>query len=273
MTFSKISKTQVLIVSVCLSLLLVASIALARHFTAKTVPACQSYHKPFAYSVCQISASDAANFSLQWQQPSPDSNHLLLTFNNLREQLAKQQPDKILAFAMNAGMYDGKFAPIGYTVINGKQIRALNLKQGAGNFHLMPNGVFWQDDKGFHITESQAMATILAAGGKPTYATQSGPMLVINGNIHPAFDADSSSRKYRNGVGVCGNGDTSSEVKFVISDTPVSFYDFADLFKSQLGCDNALFLDGGSASALYSPALKRNDAQYMGVMIAVTQPK
>ena len=135
----------------------------------------------------------------------------------------------------------------------------------------MPNGVFWQDRQGFYITESQSMAKKLASGAKPTFATQSGPMLVIDGNIHPAFDANSTSRKYRNGVGVCGRN--PSRVKFVISDTPVSFYEFADLFKSQLGCDNALFLDGGSASALYSQTLSRNDNKYMGVMIAVTQDK
>lgn len=267
----KITKTQTIIFFACLSLLLIASMGLARHFTAKPLPACQSKKQPFAYSVCELNANDAADFSLQWQQQPTDSNNLLLTFNALRDQLAQQQPDKRLLFAMNAGMYDKNFAPIGYTVINGNQIRALNLKQGGGNFHLMPNGVFWQDQHGFHITESQAMAKKLASGNKPTYATQSGPMLVIDGNIHPAFDANSTSRKYRNGVGICGNG--NHDIKFVISDTPVSFYEFAELFKSQLGCENALFLDGGSASALYSPALKRNDNKYMGVMIAVTQAK
>ena len=281
MTLLKLSKSQAIIFGVCLSLLLVASIGLARHFTAKSAPKCQSNSQPFAYSVCEMGAEDAANFTLQWQQSPTDGKQLLLTFNALRDQLAKQQPAKTVLFAMNAGMYDSKFAPIGYTVINGQQIRTLNLKQGSGNFHLMPNGVFWQDKQGFYITESQSMAKKLAAGVSPKFATQSGPMLVIDGNIHPAFETDSTSRKYRNGVGVCDNaksakndkGKNSQTVKFVISDVPVSFYEFADLFKSQLGCPNALFLDGGSASALYSQELKRNDNQYMGVMIAVTQDK
>lgn len=271
MTLSNITKTQAVVVSLCLALLLVASIGLARQFTVKTVPDCQRKNQPFDYSICELDAKNAVNFSLQWQNPSSTSHPLLLTFNTLRDYLASEQPAKTLLFAMNAGMYDGNFAPIGYTVINGKQIRALNLKQGGGNFHLMPNGVFWQDRQGFYITESQSMAKKLASGAKPTFATQSGPMLVIDGNIHPAFDANSTSRKYRNGVGVCGRN--PSRVKFVISDTPVSFYEFADLFKSQLGCDNALFLDGGSASALYSQTLSRNDNKYMGVMIAVTQDK
>ncbi len=270
MTLSNITKTQAVVVSLCLALLLVASIGLARQFTVKTMPDCQRKSQPFDYSICELDAKNAANFSLQWQNPS-STNQLLLTFTTLRDYLASQQPAKTLLFAMNAGMYDGNFAPIGYTVINGKQIRALNLKQGGGNFHLMPNGVFWQDHQGFYITESQSMAKKLASGAKPIFATQSGPMLVIDGNIHPAFDANSTSRKYRNGVGVCGRN--PSRVKFVISDTPVSFYEFADFFKSQLGCDNALFLDGGSASALYSQTLSRNDNKYMGVMIAVTQDK
>ena len=271
MTLSNITKTQAVVVSLCLALLLVASIGLARQFTVKAVPDCQRKSQPFDYSICELDAKNAANFSLQWQNPSSTSHPLLLTFTTLRDYLASEQPAKTLLFAMNAGMYDGNFAPIGYTVINGKQIRALNLKQGGGNFHLMPNGVFWQDHQGFYITESQSMAKKLASGAKPIFATQSGPMLVIDGNIHPAFDANSTSRKYRNGVGVCGRN--PSRVKFVISDTPVSFYEFADLFKSQLGCDNALFLDGGSASALYSQTLSRNDNKYMGVMIAVTQDK
>lgn len=271
MTLLNITKTQAVVVSLCLALLLVASIGLARQFTVKAIPDCQQKSQPFDYSICELDAKNVANFSLQWQNPSSTSHPLLFTFTALRDYLASEQPAKTLLFAMNAGMYDGNFAPIGYTVINGKQIRALNLKQGGGNFHLMPNGVFWQDHQGFYITESQSMAKKLASGAKPTFATQSGPMLVIDGNIHPAFDANSTSRKYRNGVGVCGRN--PSRVKFVISDTPVSFYEFADLFKSQLGCDNALFLDGGSASALYSQTLSRNDNKYMGVMIAVTQDK
>ena len=125
MTLSNITKTQAVVVRLCLALLLVASIGLARQFTVKAVPDCQRKSQPFDYSICELDAKNAANFSLQWQNPSSTSHPLLLTFNTLRDYLASQQPAKTLLFAMNAGMYDGNFAPIGYTVINGKQIRAL----------------------------------------------------------------------------------------------------------------------------------------------------
>lgn len=224
---------------------------------------CQTIKQPFAYTLCQFDANNThSQLQLAWRYPN--SSTALLNFTNLKQVLSSSQ--RRLLFAMNAGMYDDKFAPIGYTVINGQTIHSLNLKQGGGNFHLMPNGVFWWDKSGYHITESQNMADKLAKGAKPLFATQSGPMLVINGQIHPSFDANSYSQKLRNGVGVCRDG----KVKFVISDVRVNFYQFADIFKSQLQCDNALFLDGGTASALYSQELNRSDNTYMGVMLAYT---
>lgn len=226
---------------------------------------CKAVKLPFAHTVCEMRPNRGDRLALVWQKPTQGTQppSLVLNFATLQSLFPKS-----LKFAMNAGMYDSRYAPIGYTVIDGKQIRSLNLKQGGGNFHLMPNGVFWADANGYHITESQAMAKALAAGAKPLLATQSGPMLVIDGKIHPSFDPISTSMKLRNGVGVCQDGN----VKFIISDTWVSFYQFAELFKS-LKCDNALFLDGGSASALYSPELKRQDNKSMGVILAVINDK
>ena len=226
-------------------------------------PPCRALKKPFAYTLCEFAPQSNQTLRLVWRD-SP-SHQPLLTFDNLLALARRKQLGQV-QFAMNAGMYDSKYAPIGYTVIGGQQIRSLNLKNGAGNFHLLPNGVFWWDDRGYHITESQAMAKQLANGLRPTYATQSGPMLVIDGKIHPSFDPQSTSAKLRNGVGVCQDG----RVKFVISDTWVSFYQFAQLFKEQLRCDNALFLDGGTASALYSENLERADNIRMGAMVVVT---
>ncbi len=188
----------------------------------------------------------------------------LYTFDKLKNMLNDKET---LAFAMNAGVYNLNFAPIGYTVIDNKQILSLNLKNGAGNFHLMPNGVFWWNDDGFYITESQVMSDMLKSGSIPKYATQSGPMLVINGKLHAKFKENSSSKKIRNGVGVCDHG----MIKFVTSDTPVTFYNFAKLFQQDLHCENALFLDGGIATALYAPDVQRKDTKNMGVMIGLVE--
>ncbi|MEA2840293.1 MAG: hypothetical protein QOF41_1623 [Methylobacteriaceae bacterium] len=94
----------------------------------------------------------------------------------------------------------------------------------------------------------------LACATKALYATQSGPMLIIAGHIHPKIHADGTSRKIRNGVGVA----SGRIVQFVISDNAVTFYEFASLFRDRLGCRDALFLDG-SISSLYAPDLGRDD--------------
>ena len=229
---------------------------------------CQSQQSPFAYSVCSVKAEalTGGRYSLElfWQQS--DSSAPLLTFDNLLNTLPSPQ---LLKFAMNAGMYNENYAPIGYTVINDKEVRALNLKQGGGNFHLLPNGVLWWDKSGkIQISESNALSKQLKDGSaQPWYATQSGPMLVINDTIHPQFNPDSTSLKLRNGVGVCDDG----SVQFVNSEAPVSFYQFAVLFKDDLRCSNALFLDGGIASALYAPTIDKHDKKEMGVMIALVE--
>lgn len=156
-----------------------------------------------------------------------------------------------LAFAMNAGMYGEDLKPIGLYIEDGKTLRKLNRRDGPGNFHLKPNGVFFIDgDKG-GVMETAAFA---ASGIKPRYASQSGPMLVVDGKIHPKFSEDGTSLLRRNGVGA-PDGHT---LVFAISDGGVNFHSFARLFRDRLNCPNALFLDG-SISSLYAPEVFRSD--------------
>lgn len=113
-----------------------------------------------------------------------------------------------IRFAMNAGMFDGKGAPIGLNIENGKTVKALNTRDGLGNFHLKPNGVFLSGaDDGVHVSTTADFQTQKPAA---RCATQSGPMLVISGALHPAFDADGASRYIRNGVGVINSVRPSS---------------------------------------------------------------
>ena len=228
---------------------------------------CQAKDSPFTYSVCRVNASKLTNdrYSLQlfWQS---SNDRPLLTFYTLLSTLPKSET---LNFAMNAGMYNENYAPIGYTVIKGEEVKSLNLKEGGGNFHLLPNGVMWWDKTGHvQITESHALDEQISTGNaQPWYATQSGPMLVINDEIHPQFNPDSTSIKLRNGAGICRDG----SIQFVNTDEPVTFYQFATLFKDELGCSNALFLDGGIASALYAPTIDKQDKKEMGVMIGLVE--
>ena len=89
---------------------------------------------------------------------------------------------------------------------------------------------------------------------KVILATQSGPLLVRGGKIHPAFNANSQSRTVRNGVGV----PSPAVAVFAISEEAVNLYEFATLFRDVLGCPDALYLDG-FISSLHSTRLKRND--------------
>jgi uncharacterized protein YigE (DUF2233 family) len=168
------------------------------------------------------------------------------------EQVLGARADKV-RFAMNAGMFDEEGRPIGLAIAGGEQLRPLNRREkGYGNFHLQPNGVFLvrKDGRAEIVTTQNFQASDEIA-----LATQSGPMLVIDGKVNPRFDGDGSSRYVRNGVGIDGEG----VPVFAISDEPVSFGKFARLFAGPLSCRNALYFDG-SVSSLWDPANNRMDS-------------
>lgn len=179
-----------------------------------------------------------------------DEGHAFKRFDRLRSWLAGR--NKRLRFAMNAGMFEPDLSPVGLLVQDGQEVSPLNLSDGTGNFFLKPNGVFFISESGPRIVESSEYPA-LAQGVR--LATQSGPLLVRNGVLHPAINAESTSRLLRNGVGI--SGDT---VMFVISEQPVNFYELAIYFRDELHCPNALYLDG-VVSSLYSTDLQRNDSR------------
>jgi uncharacterized protein YigE (DUF2233 family) len=167
-----------------------------------------------------------------------------------------------LRFAMNAGMYDRAGRPIGLYVENGRERRALNTRNASGNFHLKPNGVFSVDSDGrVSVTASERFAS----GPQVRWATQSGPMLVIEGALHPKFSENGASLHVRNGVGVSD----AETAWFAISDEPVSFGRFARLFRDRLSCANALFLDGAVSSLWDRPATRQDAYPALGPMVAV----
>lgn len=175
--------------------------------------------------------------------------------------LPQERDGAPLVFAMNAGMYHADLSPVGLHIEEGEEIKAISTRPGPGNFHMLPNGVFYMQDGTAGVATSQ---DFLARGVSPDLATQSGPMLVIDGALHPRFIADSTSLRRRNGVCVGDDG----VVHFAISEGRVNFHLFARLFRDDLGCRNALYLDG-SMSSLHAPALGRSDAiRPMGPIIA-----
>lgn len=168
-------------------------------------------------------------------------------------------------FAMNAGMFDSARAPVGLLVQAGQATHTADTGRGEGNYYLSPNGVFWTDVRGAaHVTETNRF---LALAPAPIWATQSGPLLLEGGRLHPAVAADGPSRKIRNAVGACGGGLAA----FVISTDPVSFGRLARLFQTRLDCQDALYLDG-VVSSIWAPAMKRRDPRTgLGPLVVVSE--
>lgn len=184
-------------------------------------------------------------------------------FADLEQRLGPRAAD--VSFAMNAGMFDEQGRPIGLAIVEGREVRAINRREGGGNFHLMPNGVF-------QVRSDGAAEIVPTSQWKPSpdirVATQSGPMLVIDGKLHPKFDRDGSSRHVRNGVGIAPDG----RALFAISEEAVSLGKFARLFRDRLKARNALFFDG-AVSGLWDPANHRRDISVpLGPMIVSFKP-
>jgi uncharacterized protein YigE (DUF2233 family) len=170
-----------------------------------------------------------------------------------------------IAMAMNGGMYHADMRPVGLYIENGRELAKLSTTCGRQNFNMCPNGVFFVKDGAARVMETRRFRR---ERPKADFATQSGPMLVIEGKLHPRFRAESDSRKIRNGVGVRPDG----TVLFAISDDYVTFHEFALLFRDTLGAPNALFLDG-TISSLHAPSVGRADSFWpVGPIIAVTRP-
>lgn len=179
-------------------------------------------------------------------------------FKTLKQQLADD--GKSLVFAMNGGMFRVDQSPQGLYIENGKELHQINkVHEAYGNFYMQPNGIFY-------ITNQKEAVVVTTKNFEPNkgikFATQSGPMLLIDGNFHPAFNKGSSNLNIRNGVGVLPNGN----LLFVMSKVEVNFYDFALFFK-ELGCQNALYLDG-AVSRTYLPSQQWQQLEGgFGVMI------
>ena len=192
-----------------------------------------------------------------------DSGLAFKRFDRLEAWLAAR--NRQLVFAVNAGMYHADFSPVGLFVRDGREESPLNLANGVGNFFLKPNGVFLVSDAGPRVVEASEYPALARSGVH--LATQSGPLLLRHGVLHLALIPNSDSRKIRNGVGVSGH-----TAIFVLSETPVNFYDFALYFRDVLHCRDALYLDG-TVSALHSTALRRSDfVRELGPILGVALP-
>lgn len=239
-----------------LAVALFAGPALAQQ-SADAAPCRQVEHEAARFTVCEIDLR-RHTIRLNWQRPDGQPYGYLSGVPTTDP--ASKKP---LVLATNAGMFKADLAPVGLYIEGGRQLAPISTRNGPGNFHLKPNGVFYVGRAGAGVMET---AAYLKAKPQADFATQSGPMLVINGKLHPRFVRAEISKKARNGVGVVD----ANTVVIAISEDDVSFAGFARLFRDVLKCPNALFLDGGSVPTLYSPSLKRgSNLLPMGPILSV----
>ncbi|HEY6382080.1 MAG TPA: phosphodiester glycosidase family protein [Pseudolabrys sp.] len=211
---------------------------------AESAPCQRVTYEQSEYTVCEVDLR-RQSVRLFWKKPDGQPygypSSLPRAFGNSGR----------LLFATNGGMYHPDNSPVGLYVEGGRELVRANTSAGPGNFHMRPNGVFYVTGEIGGVVETRLF---IKQRPQVDFATQSGPMLVIDGKVHARFARYGGSRKYRAGV---GSRDPNSVV-FAVSESEVSFGEFARLFRDKLRSKNALFLDGGSATSFYSPALRRN---------------
>ncbi|MFD1197223.1 phosphodiester glycosidase family protein [Brucella gallinifaecis] len=208
------------------------------------------------FIVCTV--KDKENLRLFWKNAEGEPYR---NFSKVADAVALQ--GKTLTFALNAGMYQVDFTPLGLYIEDGQELVSADTKAPprvsgpVPNFYKKPNGIFYFDEENAGIVSTDSF---LKKRPKLRFATQSGPMLVIENKLNPILINGSTDRTRRSGVGVCAD----QSIRFAISEDAVNFYDFARLFRDELKCPNVLFLDGGNGAGIYNPAMGRNNISWHG---------
>ncbi|AXI48265.1 hypothetical protein C1J03_21075 [Sulfitobacter sp. SK012] len=214
------------------------------------------------YTICEVDlASETLRLFLHNESGTPFGY-----FGSIDGALSTQGTR--LGFATNAGMYHDDRAPVGLYIEDGKEVQRVITNAGPGNFGLLPNGVLCLNDGRADVIETLRYVN---EARKCKSATQSGPMLVIDGKLHPRFLKDSTSRYIRNGVGSSQDG---LRAVFAISNQPVTFHEFGSLYRDHLALKNALYFDG-NISRMRAPDLGRKGAGFtaLGPIIGVVEPE
>jgi uncharacterized protein YigE (DUF2233 family) len=203
--------------------------------------------------------ADPARHRIRMANLGPDKQ----PYGSLSAFAASVDPATV-AFAMNGGMYGDDLKALGYYVENGERLKELDRAEGEGNFYMKPNGVFFGSGGTWKVLGSNTFFNTVK--DRPEFGTQSGPLLLVDGKLHPQIQDNGPSRAIRNGVGVSADG----KAHFVVSDAPINFGQLARYFRDEVKVANALYLDG-QVSSLWDPARGRVDKGRVGPIIVVTK--
>jgi uncharacterized protein YigE (DUF2233 family) len=201
---------------------------------------------------------------LVWKDPAGEP---FRSFDRVQQHFSKQ--GRKVVFLMNAGIFEPGGIPSGLHQEAGVLRHPLNLEAGKGNFFLKPNGVFGTGGRMASVAFVEEAGKFPAreiSGFRSDLALQSGPLLLTGGKRHPAFKEGSENKLLRNGVGVDGKG----QVVFAITarGEKVNFWDFAGLFL-QLGCKDALFLDGVVSQMAVNPIAPVSSNPFGAMLVIV----
>jgi uncharacterized protein YigE (DUF2233 family) len=184
----------------------------------------------------------------------------LKTFEAARRELRRAGVEPVML--MNGGIFEPGGIPSGLCVQDARELTPLNPREGKGNFFLKPNGVFGVVEGKAMVRETGEWAR---EGKGASQAIQSGPLLLRDGKIHPAFRAESPNLLHRNGVGVKEDG----QVVFAITESGsrCNLHQFASFFLAQ-GCRDALFLDG-DISQMWTAGQEEKPSNPFGSLLTV----
>ena len=188
----------------------------------------------------------------------------LRTLRGVAEEV--QSSGRRLVFAMNAGIYEPDLRPTGLAVEAGHVLWPLNTRQAAGNFYAQPNGVFYVTDAGAAIARTASYAASSPTGVR--LATQSGPILLEAGAMPAssvrAEPGPTARRLKRNAV--CADGGVAT---LVMVDEAVTLHELARLLRDEVGCRNALYLDGAISQVLDARSGRLDEGVPLGPIIGV----
>ncbi len=149
------------------------------------------------------------------------------------------------------GFYDNGGNHIGLLQKEGQQISGIDIaSSGKGNFYLVPNGVLSFDSLTIQITESKEYNTRTL---QEENSIQSGPLLIMNGKLHPKLNLFSPNKHGRSAICTI----TQNNERFILFVTaldPVNMYTFSVLIKQRFNCDFALLVGSGNTCTNFSPS-------------------